>query len=130
MIFVERKAMTARGPVVYHCPYFEELVATGGNKTPERVLPRDLQAHALWYYYCLASKAIDIANKCLVLETERSPKFRPNEEGRQLIQSIASIYGFKVAEIVQYWDVIERQRMALGLSQNAELPAVFKFRFN
>jgi len=129
MIWLARKHATAQGIVEYHIPYFEELIATGGN-TPERALPRDIGAHALWYYYCLASKAIKIEKDCLVLETDLSPRFRPQKEARQLAESVAQMYGFGLYGMTRYWSAVEAQRRALGLTQNAELPPAYKFRFS
>lgn len=129
MIWIERPIWTPHGVVRYKLPYFEELVSVGGT-APERALPRDIEAHALWYYYCLASRAIKIAKDCMVLETQRSPQFRPQKEAQQLAQSIANIYGLTLYEMTRYWGAVEAQRRAMGLSQNADLPPVFKFRFS
>lgn len=113
--------------IKFECPYFEELVAG-----PENILgrlPKDLPAHALWYYYILASQGIRTAKFCLVLETELSPKFDVLK-ARRVLESVCKMYGFSPPEVVRYWEAVEAQRIALGFTENAELPAVIKFRFN
>lgn len=106
-------------------PYFDQLVRSNAPDGKGR-LPQDVAAHALWHYFCVASNAWYNETCGLVYEGERDHRFNPKET----FESIAKVHGVKPEEMSRYWNVIEQQRLALGLSQNAELPERFKFRFH
>lgn len=106
-------------------PYFDQLLRDGSPDGKGR-LPRDIAAHALWHYYCVASTAWDKEVHGLVYEGELDHKFDP----KATFESIAKVHGVPPQDMSRYWNVIEQQRIALGLSQNAELPERFKFRFH
>lgn len=117
------------GPVTFHATYYDELVSNPGDPFHVGRLPRDLEAHGLWHYYILASVNLKNAKENLVYEDERS-RFFDVPRARKLLESIAFQYGTTPAKMVRYWEAVEAQRIALGFTSNAELPAALKFRFN
>lgn len=115
------------GPVVFTPPYFDELVRRDTN--PKGRLPKDIEAHALWYYFTLASKNLLDTRENIVYEDELSKNFTPTM-ARKLMESIAFMYGSAPQRMVRYWEAVEMQRVALGFSTNTDLPPVFKFRLS
>lgn len=115
-----------KGPVTFRAPYFDEFVI---GASPEGRLPRDPNAHALFYYNLLAAKNLDDAKKCLVDERELSPVFGV-PQARKLLESVAFLYDTTPGAMVRYWDVVDKQRMAMGANSNADLPHAMRFRFN
>jgi hypothetical protein len=111
------------GPVVMEVPYFSEYLM---DKEYGR-LPRDLPAHALWYYYILAMRQYDRAKKNLVYEDELSEIFDVNR-ARDILQAVSNMYGTPIQEMIKYWDAMEKQRIALGGGES--LPSEFKFQFS
>lgn len=117
------------GPVTFHAQYFDELISNPADPFHVGRLPRDLDCHALWYYYILACKNLKEAQQNLVYEDELSRKFDV-PAARRLLESIAFQYGSTPARIVRYWEAVEAQRRALGFTDNADLPHAMRFRFN
>lgn len=111
--------------VTFECPFYNELLPAENEYGR---LPRDFEAHALWQYWGLATIAFLRAKANLVDESELSLKFRPDPEARALFNSVANIHGVSPSKMIRYWDVVERQRMALG-GTSTELPEEFKFKF-
>lgn len=106
-------------------PYFDQLVRNSDPDGKGR-LPTDVAAHALWHYYCVASVAWHNEVHGLVYEGERDHSFNAKE----CFESIAKVHGVPPQDMSRYWNVILQQRIALGLTSNAELPERFKFRFH
>lgn len=117
------------GMVNFHAVYFDELVSNPADPFHNGRLPQDLEAHGLWMYYTLASKNLKAAKENLVYEDERSRHFDV-PRARALLESISFQYGSTPARLVRYWEAVDQQRRALGFSENADLPAVMRFRFN
>jgi len=100
-------------PVLY-----EQLVA------PLGWLPRDISAHALWYYYTLARKNWEQENvNPIVMIGEKDPEFNY----RQLFKSIAVIYGILPEHMVPHWKSVDMQATAMQLPR---LPDEERYRFN
>lgn len=112
-----------QGDVVFDAPFFQMLLQGQENGR----LPRDIAAHALWHYFCLAAKAMSRAKYNLVYEDELSARF---DEGiaRNIFQGVAMIHGVYPRDMGRYWEVVRQQRIALGLSSNADLPPRFQFK--
>lgn len=111
-----------RGLVTMEVPYFTELLM---NEKQGR-LPREVGAHALWYYYCLAANAYKRAKDNLVYEDELSLIFN-RATAENIFVSVANMYGTDCAKMVKFWPPIEKQRIALKLDEI--LPEEFKFKF-
>ena len=111
------------GPVIMECPFFDELIKF---RNEAGRLPENLEAHALWHYYCLAASNYERAKKNLVDESELSLSFT-QEQARVLFQSIANVHGVKPSDMSHYWDCIDQQRMAL--KSDEVLPERFKFKY-
>ena len=116
------------GPVSFHAVYFDELLSQPSDPLHVGRLPQDLEAHALFQYYVLASKAFKEAKDNLVYEDEKSRVF-PLERARRLLESVAFMYGTTPSRMVRYWEAIDAQRRALGFNSNADLPVQYRFRF-
>jgi len=115
-----------KGEVTFRAPYFDELLI---DASPEGRLTRDPVCHALFYYNLLAAKNLKEAKDCLVDEKELSPVFGV-KEARKLLESIAFMYGTTPGAMVRYWDVVDKQRRAMGASSNADLPHAMRFKWN
>lgn len=109
--------------VTFECPFYDELLP---SSTDYGRLTRDLECHALWNYYGMAKLAFDRAKKNLVADDERSLVFNVTT-ARQLFTSIANTHGVSPDKMVKFWDVIQRQRIALGGGE--DLPVEFQFRY-
>jgi len=111
------------GGVVLDLPYYVEYLQKNGGQ-----LPQDMGAHALWHYYVTARLAYEqiVLGETPVYEGERDGVFRPMD----IMRAISMLYGLEPDTIAQYWDAVERQRRALGLSSNADLPEQYKFKSN
>lgn len=117
------------GPVTFHAQYFDELLSNPADPFHNGRLPRDIEAHALWMYYILAAQNLKAAKENLVYEDEKSKHFDVHR-ARALLESISFQYGTTPSRMVRYWPAIDAQRIALGFSQNADLPHAMRFRFN
>lgn len=115
--------------MTFEVPVYYELIPQEPGCDPRGVMPTELAAHALWYYYLTASLNLRNESENMVEESDRSRLF-PVDRARKLLESISFMYGFQPAQVVRFWDAIDKQRRALGIDQNAELPAAYKFRFN
>lgn len=110
------------GSIWMEAPYFTELLMT-----EERgCLPQDPAAHALWYYYYLATLQYLRAKANIVEESELSELFN-RERAENILASVANMYGVKSAKMVRFWGEIEKQRKALKMDD--ALPGEFKFKF-
>jgi len=101
-------------------PYFNELLQT----QEYGVLPREPAAHALWHYFCVVSGAYRKHKENMVLEDDPSIGFHP----RELFEGIARQHCVPIAEMCKYWDVVNRQRVALRLDPHDDIPESFKYR--
>lgn len=117
------------GPITFHAVYYDELLSNPMDPFHVGRLPADLEAHALWHYYVLASVNLKNAKENLVYEDERS-RFFDVPRARKLLESISFQYGTTPAKMVRYWEAVDQQRRALGFNENADLPAAMRFRFN
>lgn len=117
--------------VVFQAPYYIELVhdritdeyGDSAYITNGR-LPRDIEAHALWHYFCVASLAFRTSRENLVEDSELSVSFKPD----QIFRSIAQQYQVSPTTMGNYWPIIEIQRIALGLTNDDDIPTQFKYR--
>lgn len=117
------------GPVTMEAHYYDELLSNRSDPLHVGRLPMDIECHCLWTYYILASINLKNAKENIVYEDEKS-KFFTVAQARRLLESLCLQYGTVPSRAVRYWDAVDRQRMALGFSLNAELPATYRFRFN
>ena len=117
------------GPVTMEAHYYDELLSNAADPFHVGRLPRDIEAHALWSYFILASINLKNAKENLVYENERS-RFFDVPKARALMESIALQYGTVPSRMVRYWEAVDQQRRALGFNENADLPAAMRFRFN
>lgn len=119
---------TRVGDVVFQAPFWSELTIGDKKALPHARLPKDVQAHALWYYYMVAANNLRLQRDNLVAEDEISHSFSV-AAAHQLIESVAMMYQVTPGQMVRCWEACDAQRMALGYTQNAELPAAYRFRF-
>ncbi len=117
-------------------PFFDELlewrvstslIIPGERYNPDAGKGRlsdDIHEHALWHYFLVASNAYRQQEMNLVEESDPSIHF--NAEACFL--AIARQHGVQPEEMSKRWPVVEKQRIALGLTSNAELPERYKFR--
>ena len=117
------------GPVTFEAPYFSDLIADPSNALHPGRLTKDPACHALWYYYCLASKNLVDVKKDMAYEGDVSQTFSLGT-ARRLLENIANMYVVQVSQMVRYWAEVDNQRRSLNLTQNAELPVSYRFRFN
>lgn len=110
------------GPIWMEAPYFTELLMT----EEKGCLPQDPAAHALWYYYYLATQQCLRAKANIVEESERSEEFN-RERAENIFASVANMYGVESTKMVRFWDEIEKQRRTLKMDD--VLPEQFKFKF-
>lgn len=110
------------GSVTMEAPYFSELLMSEENGR----LPQDPVAHALWYYYYLATNQYLRAKANIVEENELSLIFN-RETAENIFASVANMYGVESAKMIRFWDIVDKQRIALKMD-NA-LPEEFKFKF-
>lgn len=112
------------GPtIIMEAPYFDEFLRSASE---EGRLTRDVECHALFYYYGMATKAFLEAKANLVEESDLSRLFN-RDVARNLMQSIAMRYGVRADQMVRFWPIVHQQRIAMGGDDN--LPAEFQFRF-
>lgn len=109
--------------VMMECPYFNELLY---GKTPDGVLPPDLEAHALWDYYGCALTQYERAKANIVEESELSEKF-DMERAQALFRGVMNKHGVSGSAAVKFWGHIERQRKQLGARNS--LPDQYMFRY-
>lgn len=110
------------GSITFECPYYDELTSSH----PGGCLTRDLECHALWQYYGMAMLAYERAKKNLVADDELSLVFT-TATARQLFLSIANNHGVSPSKMVNFWPVVQRQRIALGGGD--DLPSEFQFTY-
>lgn len=123
MKWKQSRLETPAGTMIMHGPYFTDLLRA--NSEIGR-LSREAEAHSLWYYYILATKAYNDAKDNVVLEEDASRVFN-RDVAKQLFTSIANMYQVKPADMVKFWPIVQQQRIALGA--NDTLPSEFKFEF-
>lgn len=102
-------------------PYYVELLMDKENGR----LSRDPEAHALWHYFGIASIAYKKYKENIVYEDEPSHEFK----ARDLFVAVSRMYAVSPEKMVRYWDQVIRQRMALGLCSDEDLPEQYRFRF-
>lgn len=100
-------------------PYFEAYIP------PLGYLPRDLEAHALFFYYLNARRTYEehIKEIHLAYEGDKDSEFN----FQQLFESIAFLFGVAKEKMANYWDVVDAQ---CGLLNLPKLPNEGKYRFN
>lgn len=106
--------------VTFEAPYFDELISPRGCLTPH------FECHALWDYYGNALRAYDMAKSNLVEESELSRRFNL-DDARALFLSIAQKHGVRPQDMVNYWPMVDRQRIAMGGMDH--LPENMQFRY-
>jgi hypothetical protein len=124
MLIRKWTAQAGEMSVTFECPYYDHLLPA--NDFDHGRLTRDLECHALWHYACLAMTQYERAKRNIVEESELSLIFDV-QAARNLFLSVANNHGVSPGKMVRFWDVINRQRLALGGGQ--DLPDEFKFRF-
>lgn len=125
MPLIRTWSATAAGVTVnFECPYYAELLPSENPETGR--LSRDLECHALWQYYGLALYQYNRAKSNLVEESELSLHFT-SKDARELFLSVAKNHNVRPDQMVKFWDVVNRQRLALGSGD--DLPSELKFRF-
>lgn len=83
---------------------------------PEGWLPRDMAAHACWYYYVTCENAIELIGDSIDNQVvlEGDPWRSLNFDAQRM--SIAMIYGLdSPTEIDKYWSAVQMQARALGM---------------
>lgn len=122
-IMMRRSIQTPGGTMIMTFAFFDQLLRS--NSEIGR-LTREHECHALWYYYCIATKAYNDAQMNIVDEEDRSRIF-DRETARNMFGSVANMYGVSPAAMVRFWPIIHQQRIAMGGVDG--LPDQFKFAF-
>jgi hypothetical protein len=113
------------GNLTMEAPFFVELLTSENSDTAR--LSSDHEAHALWHYLGAASTALRAAQNNFVYEDDRSLIFT-KETARALFIAIANVHQVEPGKMVKFWDMIDRQRVALGAGSE-DLPAEMKFKY-
>lgn len=86
-------------------------------------LPSHIGAQALWYYYLLVQKALELESETIVLEG--TVHLKPDYTHHFL--SVAQVYGLDPAVMVKFWKYVDAQADEMGFPR---LPTYDKIRFN
>lgn len=105
--------------MTFIAPFFIELCV---GQTPEGRLPSDREAHALWHYFQVASHSNRMMTENLVEESAPSRLF----DAVAVFKGIAHQHQVDPNVMIRYWPVIQQQRIALGLTQDEDLPLTAK----
>jgi hypothetical protein len=90
----------------FSAPFFDAYTHRYGGH-----LPKDVAAHALFYYHLLARKQYESNRDNLVYEGEKDKVFNP----RGLWMTIAGIYGVDPNEMGNYWEPVMLELMRQDL---------------
>ena len=104
--------------IAFDPPLYEQLIPENGG-----FLPRDISAHALWYYYLIARTNWEKEMDPIVLEGDIDPVY----DYKQLFTSVAIIYGTTPEVMVKHWPQVDFQATMLGVPK---LPNEDRYRFN
>ena len=106
--------------IIYEAPIFEMYLKENGG-----FLNHDTECHALMYYALLARKAYEIN---VIGEGLQYEGIKDNETNfKDLIISVAEMYGVKPEKMTNYWQEVDNQFFSLGLPN---VPKEEQYRFN
>lgn len=106
------------GYLILWAPYYDTLLVGVIDNGHVGQLPKDFGAHALWHYYVKARRALEKIQNEPIYEGDASPRFH----AYAIMKATSFGHQISIPEMVGYWPVVWRQRQALGLSMNADLP--------
>ena len=103
---------------IIEVPIFEQYIIPHGLLTPNPI------EHALFFYYLNARRTYEeyVIDTPVLYEEDSDPAF----DFEQLFTSIAALYGVKPEEMIQAWNVIDRQCDVLNLPK---MPYDYQYRF-
>jgi len=96
------------------CPIFTRYI------TPNGGLDSHKETHALFYYYLLASKALETESNQIVYEGDKDPEYNQ----MQILKSVAKWYAVDVHNMVNAWDAVDLTCLMHNLPKLAN-----RFRF-
>ncbi len=103
--------------VQYNPPVFPQYTA------PRGMLVDCMECQALWYYYLLAKKQLELSEESIVLEG--TVHYRPKY--LNMFQGIITLYGVNPERVVKFWPYVDRQCEQMNMGK---LPDRDEIRFN
>lgn len=102
----------------FNIPIFE------GYMIPNGFLGTAVEEHALFFYYINARQTYElfVIDTPILMETDADPEF----SFRDLLTSIAALYGCDPEKMVKAWDTVDRQCDKLDIPR---LPDEYQYRF-